>query len=324
MTRWIWRATAAVLGISIFIGPAAAQTPGLPAKPLKIIVPWPPGGAADIACRHLQQPLAEVLGQPVVVENKSGAGGLVGSEAIARSPADGSTIGMVISSHASNTALHAKLPYDTVKDFKPITILVRAPNVLGVHPSAPYHSVADLIAAAKAQPGKLHYASSGNGTAQHLGLEHVKIVAGVDIVHVPYRGAGPALNDLVSGQVQVGVLNIAGMLPHLQAGHIRGLAVTSPKRSALAPDVPSMAETVPGFDFTEWFALLAPAAVPDEVVGKLYAAIAQAARTPVFQGKIREAGMELDLNSPAEFRALINSEITKFAELVAKANIKLD
>lgn len=293
-------------------------------KPLRIIVPWPPGGAADIACRHLQQPLSEVLGVNVVVENKSGGGGVVGSEALARSPADGSTIGMVISSHASNTALHEKLPYDAVKDFKPITILVRAPNVLGVHPSAPWKSVAELIAAAKAAPSKLVYATSGNGTAQHLGFEHVKIEAGIDLPHLPYRGAGPALNDLVAGQVQIAVLNIAGMLPHMQTGKVRALAVTGAKRSPYAPDVPSMAETIPGFDFTEWFALMAPGGVPDETVERLYQAIVKAARTPQFESRIREAGMELDLTAPADFRKLIGAEIEKFGALVKKAGIKLD
>lgn len=321
MLSTLVRGALAVLAMALSLGTAAAQQSP---KPLRIIVPWPPGGAADIACRHLQQPLGEVLGQQVVVENKSGGGGIVGSEAIARAPADGSTIGMVISSHASNTALHEKLPYDAVRDFKPITILVRAPNVLGVHPASPYKSVADVIAAAKAAPGKLVYATSGNGTAQHLGFEHVKIETGADISHVPYRGAGPAINDLVSGQVQIGVLNIAGMLPHMQAGKIRALAVTGPKRSAFAPDVPSMAETVPGFDFTEWFALVAPGGVPDATVEKLYQAIVKAARTPQFESRIREAGMEIDLNTPADFGRLIAREIDKFAALVKKAGIRLD
>lgn len=317
-------ARGALAALTLAVSALAAPVAMAQVKQLRIIVPWPPGGAADIACRHLQQPLSEALGIPVVVENKSGGGGIVGSEAIARAPADGSTIGMVISSHASNTALHQTLPYDAVKDFKPITILVRAPNVLGVHPSAPWKSVAELIAAAKAAPGKLVYATSGNGTAQHLGFEHVKIETGIDMPHLPYRGAGPALNDIVAGQVQIGVLNIAGMLPHMQAGKIRALAVTSPKRSALAPDVPAMAETVPGFDFTEWFALMAPGGVPDETVERLYRAITKAARTPQFESRIKEAGMELDLNTPADFRKLVAAEIEKFGRLVKKAGIKIE
>lgn len=323
MLKFLTGAMIAALGFAASFGPASAQI-GQPGKPFRIIVPWPPGGAADIACRHLQQPLAEVLGQSVVVENKSGASGVVGTEAIMRAPTDGSTIGMVISSHASNTALYSKLPYDAVKDFKPITILVRGANVLGVHPSSPYKSVADLVAAAKAQPGKLVYATSGNGTAQHLGFEHFKLEMGIQIEHIAYRGAGPALNDLVSGQVQIGVLNIAGMLPHVQQGRIRALAVTSPKRSRMAPDIPSVAETVPGFDFTEWFSLIAPAGISDENVQKIYGAVVKAANTPAFQKNMTELGMETDLNTPAEFKELIGREIKKFGDLVKKADIKIE
>jgi tripartite-type tricarboxylate transporter receptor subunit TctC len=324
MQRWFRSATSlAVLVVSLLacLAPAEAQWP---TKPVKIIVMWPPGGAADITCRHLQQPLSDIIGQPVVIENKSGGGGVTGTDALARSPADGHTIGMVISSHASNVALHTKLPYDAVKDFKPITIVTRSPNVLAVHPSTPYKSLADIIAAAKDKPGVLHYATSGNGTAQHFGIEHLKLATGIDIVHIPYRGAAPALNDLVAGQVQIGVLNIASTMPYIQSGGVRALAVTSSSRSAMAPDVPSMAETVPGFDFSEWFSLMAPAGVPDEIVEKIYASIAQAARAPTFTEKIKEAGMEPVLNTPAEFRTLLEAEIRKFAELTTKAKIKID
>lgn len=304
-------------------GPAASQA-AWPTKPLRIIVPWPPGGAADISVRHLQQPLSEVIGQPVIVDNKSGGGGIVGTDALARAPADGSTIGMVISSHASNTALHSSLPYDAVKDFKPITILVSGANVVIVHPSTPYKSLTDIITAVKAAPGKMHYVTSGNGTAQHLGFEHAKLATGMQIDHVPYKGAGPALNDLVAGQVNIGVLNIGGVMPHVQAGRLRAIAVTSPARATSLPDVPSVAETIPGFDFTEWFALMAPAGVPDEIVDKMYEAIKKAASNPTFVTKIREGGMEPVLNRPADFKARIAAEIVKFKELVTKANIKLD
>ncbi len=323
MKNRIFAALTAAVTLLAITGAAVAETEW-PAKPLRIIVPWPPGGAADIAVRFLQQPLSEGIGKPVIVENKSGAGGIVGTEAIAHAPADGSTIGMVISSHASNPALSAKMPYDAEKDLKPITILVRGPNMIAVYPGAPYKTLADIIAAAKARPGMLLYATSGNGTAQHLGFEQLKISTGTDVVHVPYKGAGPAFNDLISGQVEIGVLNIAGTLPHVQSGRLRAIAVTGPKRSPMAPDVPSVAETVPGFDFTEWFSLVAPSGVPDDVIEKIYAAVAKAARTPAFAAKANELGMELDLNSPAEFRALIKAEINKFAKLVATAKIKLD
>lgn len=304
-------------------GPASSQATW-PTKPLRIIVPWPPGGAADISVRNLQQPLSELIGQPVIVENKSGGGGIVGTDALARAPADGSTIGMVISSHASNTALHNSLPYDAVKDFKPITILTSGANVVIVHPSTPYKKLDDIIAAVKAAPGKMHYVTSGNGTAQHLGFESLKLATGMQIDHVPYKGAGPALNDLVAGQVHIGVLNIGGVMPHVQAGRLRAIAVTSPKRAASLPDVASVAETVPGFDFTEWFALLAPAGVPDETVEKMYVAIKKAASNPAFITKMNDIGMETVLNTPAEFKALIAASIVKFKDLVQRANIKLD
>jgi tripartite-type tricarboxylate transporter receptor subunit TctC len=313
----------ALLALPVLSLTASAET-DWPTKPIKIIVPWPPGGAADIAARYLQHPLQDVVKQSIVIENKSGAGGIVGTEALARSPADGYTIGMVISSHASNPSLYSKLPYDTVKDIKPITILVRSPNVIAVHPSAPYKTLADIIAAAKAAPGKLQYASSGNGTAQHLGLEQLKILTGIDMGHIPYRGAGPALNDLVNGQVQIGVLNSGGVFPHVQAGRLRAIAVTTAKRSPSAPDIPAVSETVPGFDFPEYFAFVAPAGVPDEMVQKIYEAIAKAAHTPFFVEKAKEVGLEPVLNTPAEFRTQIASEIKKFGDLVRTAKIRLD
>lgn len=323
MKKWFGAALAAIAAMPV-LAVVAVSEPQWPTKPLKIIVMWPPGGAADLACRQLQQPLSEVIGQAVVVENKSGGGGVTGTEALARSPADGHTIGMVISSHASNVALHAKLPYDALQDFKPITILTRSPNVLAVHPSTPYKSVADIIAAAKAKPGALHYVTSGNGTAQHFGIESLKLATGIDIVHVPYRGAGPALNDLVAGQVHIGVLNLASTMPHIQADRVRALAVTSPQRSASAPNVPSMAETVPGFDFSEWFSFMAPGGVPDETVEKIYSAVAKAARNPAFADKAKEQGSEIVLNTPTEFRAHVEREVIKFKELATKANIKID
>lgn len=312
----------AVLAAAPMTGGASAQS--FPPKSLRIIVPWPPGGLSDIVCRHLQQPLSDVLGVPVVIENKSGASGLIGTEAIARSPGDGTVIGTVGSSHAANTALFAKLPYDAVADFKPITILARSPNVIGVHPSASYKSLADILAAAKSAPGSLHYVTSGNGTAQHLGFEQLKIDTGVSMEHVPYRGAGPALNDLSGGQVKLGFLNIAGMLPLIKAGSIRAIAVSSPKRSALLPDIPSIAESIPGFDFVEYAALVAPAGVPDEVIEKLYQAIAKAARSQAYETGITKVGMELSLESPAEYRALLARDIPRIGDLVRKANIKIE
>jgi len=302
----------------------SAHAQSWPSKPLKIIVPWPPGGAADITARHLQNPLSEAIGQPVIIENKSGAGGIVGTEALVRSPADGHTIGMVISSHASNVSLYSKLPYDSMKDVKPLTIVTLSPNIMIVHPSSPYKTLTDIIEAAKAKPGDINVATSGNGTGQHFALEQIKILKNLDMVHVPYRGAGPALNDLVGGQVQVGILNIAGALPHIQAGRLRAIAVTTAKRAAIVPDVPTMAETLPEIDIPEYFATVAPAGVPDDVLQKLYEAVAKAARTPAMAEKVAEAGMELVLNPPADFRARLERDIARFADIVKKANMKIE
>ena len=293
-------------------------------KALRIIVAFPPGGATDIVARYLQQPLAEALGQVVVIENKSGGNGLIGTEAVARAPADGTVLGMGTSSLAASPAIYSALPYDVHKDIRPITIVARSPNLISVHISSPLKSLADLIEAARRAPGKVIVATSGNGNAQHFGLEQLKITTATEIVHLPFRGAGPALNDLAAGQVEIGWLNIAGSLPFVQSGQLRPLAVTSLKRSASLPAVPAVAETLAGFDFTEWFALIGPGGLPDEVVDRLYAAIVKAARTPGMVAKIREAGMELDLNTPAEFRALMLSEDKKLGELAKRANIKLD
>ena len=315
-------AAACLLGLAS-AAPAAAQA-AWPTKPIKIIVPYAPAGAADIICRRLQQPLSDLLGQPVVVENKSGGSGVAGAEALVRSDPDGHTIGMIISAHAANVSLHDKLPFDTVKDIKPITIVTRSPNVLAVHPSSPFTTLGELTAAAKAEPGKLIYATSGNGTAQHFAAEYYKLAKGIDMVHVPYRGAGPALNDLVGGQVMIGLLNVASTLPHIKAGRVRPLAVTSEKRNPAVPDVPSFSEAVPGFEFSEWFALAAPGGTPDAIVEKLYAAIKTVATKPDFENSAKESGMVLDLMPPAEFRKYFNAEIAKFADLVKKANVKLD
>lgn len=322
MLRFLCAAAAGGMAVLSALSPAAAQ--GWPSKPVKIIIPFAAGGGTDIAARHLQPLLQEVIGQPIVIENKGGGGGIVGTEQLVRAQPDGHTIGMIVSSHASNPALYKTMSYDAIKDVKPITILFRATNVWAAHPSAPYQTLAEVIAAAKAAPGKITVVTSGTGTAQHLGLEQLKLQTGVDIVHVPYRGAGPALNDLVIGQVQLGILNISSMLPHIKAGRLKGIAVTSGERSSFAPDVPSVAETVTGFDSVEWFAFIAPAGVPDDIVEKIYAAIVKAARTPQYDAKVKEMGVELVLNKPADFTKMVAAEVAKFADIVKRANIKLD
>ncbi len=319
-----WRsAVAAAALVCGFAAPAVSQT-AWPTKPLRIIVTFAPGGGADIATRHLQPILQEVIGQSVVVENKAGGGGIVGTDALVNAPPDGHTIAMVISALTSSPAMQKTLPYDVRKDVKPITVLFRSANVWVAHPSAPYKTLAEVIAAAKAAPGKVAVVTSGAGSAQHLGIEQLKLTTGIDVVHVPYRGAGPALSDLTIGQVQLGVLNISSTLPHVKEGRLRALAVTSGQRSSYAPDIPSVAETVPGVDSVEWFGFVAPAGVPDDVIAKLHAAIVKAARTEKYAEKVKEMGVELVLNSTADFSKQISDELTKFADLVKRANIKVD
>lgn len=302
---------------------AMAQT-AWPTKPLKIIIPFAAGGGADIAARHLQPILTEQLGQPVIVENKPGAGAILGTDALVRSPPDGQTIIMTVSAHVSNPHLNKSMPYDALKDVKPITVLFKATNVWVAFPKSPYKSIKDVIEAAKKSPGKVAVATSGIGTQQHLGFEQLKIAAGVDLAHVPYKGAGQAVNDLVIGQVELGILNISSMLPYIKDGRLTGVAVTEGKRSPYAPDVASVAETVPGFTSVEWFAFLAPAAVPDDVIEKLYLAITKAAKTETFGEKAKQMGVDLVLSTPAELRAQMEKEYALLGELIKKANIKVD
>lgn len=305
--------------------PTDAIAQGTPsAKPLKIIVPVPPGGASDLVARQIQQPLSEALGQPVVVENRPGGNGIIGFEAMVRSPADGTVIATASSSLVAGPALYASLPFDTLKDIRGITNVARAPNLLSVPPSSPLKSFADVIEAAKRAPGKVIIATSGNGSAQHFGLEHLKILTATDIMHLPYKGAGPALNDLVAGQVGIGLLNIAGSIPFVKTGQLRPLAVTSPKRSASLPDVPAISETLPGFDMSEFFAFVTQSGVPDATVERIYAGIVKAARTPAFEAKLRDAGMELELNTPAEFQSVMLAEHKRLGDLARKAGIRLD
>lgn len=323
MKKLITTTLAAILAVTALAGVASAQTQW-PTKPLRIIVPWPPGGSADTSVRHLQAPLQEILGQPVVIENKSGGGGMIGVEALTRSAADGYAIALTTSALTAAPAIYSSLAFDAAKDVKPVTIFVTSPNVISVHPSAPYKSLKELLDAAKAQPGKVIIATSGNGTAQHFGFEQIKIATGTDMVHLPYRGAGPALNDLVAGQIPIGYLNIAGTLPHVQSGRLRAIAVTGLKRSDQMPDVPTIAETIPDFDFTEWHALIAPSAVPDDIVEKLYVAIAKAARTQQYTDKVKGVGMVVDILSPADSTKKFAGEFKRLADLAKAAKIKAD
>jgi tripartite-type tricarboxylate transporter receptor subunit TctC len=319
----ITRFAAAVAAVLFWSAAVVAQT--WPAKPIRWISPWPAGGANDVFSRALAQKLTESLGQPVVVDNKAGAAGTIGSDIAAKAPGDGYTIVMGSSpTHAIAPSVYSALPYDPVRDFVPVTLVAVVPNVLVVHPSLPVKSVAELIAYAKANPGKINFASTGNGTSQHLSAELFRTLTGVDIVHIPYKGSAPALTELLAGTVQIAFENLPTMLPHIQAGKLRALAVTPAKRSAIMPDLPTIAEAgVPGYEASVWFGVLAPAKTPRAVVDRLHEEIMKALETPDLKMRMAALGAEVVGLGPDQFAAYLNNEIPKWAKVVKAAGVPL-
>ncbi|RRH86974.1 tripartite tricarboxylate transporter substrate binding protein [Variovorax beijingensis] len=304
---------------------AAAQAGDFPNKAIRIVVPFPPGGATDAAARLVAVKMGEHWGQPVVVDNRAGAGGNVGSDLVAKASADGYTLVMgVTGSHAINTSLYSKMPYDPVADFVAISQVAVVPNVLVVHPSVPAKNLAELVALAKKEPGKLNYASLGNGTAAHLGMEMLKSEAGVDIAHVPYKGSAPAVSDLLAGQVQMMVDGLPSALPHVKAGKLRAIALTSLRRAPSLPDLPTIAETYPGFYADAWSGLFAPKGTPQPVVDKLSAEVQRILKLPDVREKLTALGAEPVGSTQAEFAAHVKREIDKWAKVVKTSGAKVD
>ena len=305
-------------------GGAWAQS--YPAKPIRFIVPFPPGGSADILARAIGQKAGEGLGQSLVVENRPGAGTAIGAEALAKSPADGYAVMIgTVSSHAINPALNPKLTYDPVKDFTPISLVASIPFAMIVHPSVPAKSVRELISLAKSKPASLNYSSAGNGTSNHLAGELLKSMAGIDIVHIPYKGSAPALNDLVAGQVSLMFDLVLTAAPHVKSGAVRGLAVTGAKRSSALPDLPTVAESgVPGYEVSAWFGIFAPAEVPQPVVQRLNAEFVKALQQPDLRQRLASQGAEPLTSTPDEFSAYLRSEIAKWAKVVKDSGMKVD
>lgn len=303
--------------------PVAAQQ--YPVKPVRIIVPFPPGGPTDIVTRLMAPKMTESLGQQVVVENRGGAGGAIGTEQVAKSAPDGYTLIMgTIGGLAVAKSLNPKLGYDTLRDLAPITQSVTVTSILVVHPSVPAKNVKELLALAKKGSGKLNYASSGNGTVTHLAGELLKLMGKVDIAHVPYKGGAPALVALVSGEVDMSYENSLIITPHIKSGKVKGLAVTGAKRSALLPELPTIAETLPGYSASGWYGLLAPAATPKPVIARLNADAVKALRAPDVVEKLSGQGAEPVAGTPEEFTAFIRSETEKWAKLVQTANMRTD
>jgi tripartite-type tricarboxylate transporter receptor subunit TctC len=305
--------------------PAIGRAQSFPSRPVRIVVPYAPGGGADTVARMIQSPLQEALGQGVIVENRPGAGGMIGDEVVAKAAPDGHTLLIGAFAHAVNPSLHAKMAYRTPDDFAPISLLVVVPELLVAAPSFPARNVADLVALAKAQPGKLSYASSGNGSAQHLAAELFKLRTGTDIQHIPYKGGGQAIIDIAAGHVPIFFGNMSAAWPHAKAGRVRALAVTSPQRSPAAPDVPTLAEAgVSGCEISEWNALLAPAGTPPAVIERLHRDVAKILAEPAMRQRLADLGAEAVGSTPAELAGFLKSEIAKWADVVKTANIKAD
>ncbi len=315
-------AASLVCAMLALANPAAAQD--YPTRPVRLVIPFPPGGSNDVVGRLIAMHLAERLGKQVVVDNRGGAGGVIGTEVVAKSPADGYTLLVISMAHAVNPWLY-KLTYDPIKDFAPIALLAKGANVLVVHPSLPVKTVKDLIDLAKAKPGQLNFASSGNGTSIHLAGELFKTMAGVSMVHVPYKGSAPAIADLLGGQVSCMFDNMPSSLPHIKAGKLRAIAVTSARRSPAMPELPTIAEAgLPGYEAASWFGLLAPAGTPREIVTKLNHTIVESLKTPEMKERLSSQGAEPVGDSPEEFAAYIRSEIAKWAKVVKASGAKLD
>lgn len=296
-----------------------------PDRPLRLVVPFATGGTSDILARFVAPPLWAAIGQPVVVDNRPGAGSNVGNEIVAKAAADGYTLLMATPALASNQALYGKLNYDPVAGFAPVTLVAEIPIALVVHPSMPTKSVRELIALAKAQPGKLNFGSSGNGGIGHLVGEMFKSATGVNMVHVPYKGNGPALVDLMSGVLNLTFTDIAGGMPYIKAGKMRPLAITSRRRSAMLPEIPTMIEAgVPGFEATTWFAVFATGGTPQPIVNRLNAEIVKAIRAPDMRHRLTGLGCEVVGNKPEELAAFLKAEIAKWNKVVKESGAKID
>jgi tripartite-type tricarboxylate transporter receptor subunit TctC len=317
----------AVLGwiTSLAIAGSAWGQSAYPTKPVRMISPFPPGAVVDTLCRTLAVPLGELLGQPVIVENRTGAGGNIGMAVVAKAPADGYTIGMGgIGPNAINPSINAAMPYDTVRDFIPITFVASNVNVLVVNPSVPAQNVRELVAYAKANPGKLSFGSAGTGTSQHMAGELFKLATGVEMTHVPYKGAGPAVADLIAGQIPLMFADISAALGHLRAGKLRALGVTTRERTPLL-DVPTLIEQgVPDFDVNAWFGLMAPAGTPREIVVRLNADSVSALRRPAIRERLESVGLKPAPNTPEEFERFIQGELDRWAKVAKAANIRAE
>src|ERR671914_25933 len=312
----------AAIAMVVVSGFASAQA--YPTKPIQFIVPFPPGGGNDTVARAIAQQVGPALGQSIVVDNRPGAGGIIGADAAARSAPDGYTIFLGgVATHAVNPHLHPKLSYDPIKDFAPITLVASAPSVLVVHPSVPARTIAEFAAYARANPGKLNYASNGNGSSSHIAAVLYETNAGVKLTHVPYKGVGPALTDLMSGRIELMFNSIVAILPHIQSGKLRALAVTSKRRSTLLPDVPTLAEAgLPEYEAGSWYGILAPAGTPSAIIERLHKEIVKALKDPEVQKRLSGEGADVIGSTPQEFAAHIKAELARMGQAIKASGLK--
>ena len=310
------------LGACLCAGGAMAQT--FPSKPIRIVVPFTPGGPNDILARMIGQRYTAVWGQQTLVDNRPGGGTVIGTDIVAKAPADGHTLLMVSTSHAANPSLMSKLPFDTLRDFVSVGQAVSSPNVLVVHPSVPARNTRELLDIAKARPGQITFASGGSGAATHLAGELLKILGGVEMTHIPYKGAGPATIDLISGQVTWMFGTILPTIPHVRAGKLRALAVSGKRRAEILPEVPTVAEHVPGFEASSWYGVFAPAGTPAEVIIKLNQEMARALTPVEVRQRLAAEGTEVVAGNPEDFMQLFRAEAAKWARVIKQAGIRLE
>ena len=322
MLRW-FRMLAAVMALLVAFGSVSAQS-SYPSKPVHIFVPYPAGGAVDILARTLGDVVSKQWGQSVVIENRPGAGGVIASQALATSTPDGYTLIVVASGHPTNAFLYAKMPYDTFKDFTPISLLASSPNIVLVRADSPFKTIGDVIDAAKAKPGSLSFGHSGNGTSTHLAGELFKTLAKIDIAAISYKGGLPAINDLLAGQIPISINNGPESVGQLQAGTVRALAVTTVARASFLPDVPSLSEAVPGYDTEVWWGLLGPARMPVDVVGKLSHDFLAALSTDAVKQRLAKLGASPIGGSPEQFDAKIHADYDKWGPIITAAGIKAE
>jgi tripartite-type tricarboxylate transporter receptor subunit TctC len=314
-----------VILVAALFASSIALASDWPAKPVRFIVPYPPGGGTDVIARILQSRLSEGLGQSVIVDNRGGAGGVLGTDAVAKAPADGYTFLFTLSSHAINPLLY-KVNYDVERDFAPVSLIVSVPQLIAAYPGAPIESVADIVTIAKQHPGELHFASVGNGTPSHIAGELLKLRTLIDIVHVPYKGGGPAVADTLGGQVPLIIVTMPAAMAQVRAGKLRALAVTTSRRNPGAPDIPTVAEALkmPDYEVDSWYALFAPAKTPPAIVARMQSEIARTIQQPEIRQKLLEQGGDPVGSSPEHLDRVVKAELRKWAEVIREAHIKLD